>query len=75
MHRLETSTVQVNAALAYCQEQKTNIFGPVRHIGRAFIKEMKMTKQHAPNKKKPINLQRIKNLFQEAKKNVLSRFA
>ena len=66
--RLETSTVQVNAALAYCQEQKTNIFGPVRHIGRAFIKEMKMTKQHAPNKRNPSIFKESKIFFNRQKK-------
>jgi hypothetical protein len=61
MHRLESSTAQVNAALDYCRENKVDIFAPVKHIGRPLIKSMSF-KQRPKTKR---------NLLE----NLLSRFA
>lgn len=81
MHRLETSTVQVNAALAYCQEQKTDIFAPVRMINRAFIGKM----SQKPREKKSIRIKvredvkkhsvTAKDFLKKVKENFLSRLA
>ncbi len=62
MHRLETSTTQVNAALEYCRENKVDISAPVKHIGRPLIKSMSF-------KQRPKQTKR--NLLE----NLLSRFA
>lgn len=81
MHRLETSTVQVNAALDYCRENKVNIFVPVRMINRAFIGKM----SQKPREKKSIRIKvrdnakkhsvTAKDFFKKVKENFLSRLA
>ena len=81
MHRLETSTVQVNAALDYCRENKANIFVPVRMVNRAFISKM----SQKPREKKSIRIKvredvkkhsvTAKDFLKKVKENFLSRLA
>lgn len=67
MHRTETSTAQVNAALQYCGENNVNIFGPIREIGRAQIRRMTFE----PVKKLEFKL-RVKQNVKHAQNNFLA---
>jgi len=77
MHRSESSTSQVNAALRYCFDNNVNIFGPVREIKRHFIGKMtfKTPEKKTLREKLNNNLRKhsatAKKLFQEAKNSVL----
>lgn len=74
MERLETSTTQVNAALLYCQENKVNIFGPVRNISRAFIGSMTFKPREALSIKIVANMKSQAKQVQSLKEKSFSWF-
>lgn len=75
MHRSESSTTQVNAALVYCFDNNVNIFAPVREIKRSFIGKMtfKTPEKKTLREKLYNNLRKrsatAKEFFSAAKKN------
>ena len=81
MERLEPSTTQVNAALLYCQENRVNIFGPVRQISRVFIGKMSLIPREKKSFRAKVNENvksssfALKTFLGKTKENFLSRIA
>jgi hypothetical protein len=67
MHRLETSTAQVNAALHYLLSKGASVSGPVREINHFNLKKADLTKKEIQPQKT------AKEHFQQAMKRILGR--
>jgi hypothetical protein len=67
MHRLETSTAQVDAALRYLLDKGANIAGPVREINHFGLKRISLEKRPIQPQKSP------REHFQDAMKKLLAR--
>lgn len=67
MHRLETSTAQVNAALRYLLDKGANIAGPIREINHFGLKKISLQKRPVQPRKT------FADLLRETKAQILSR--